>query len=136
MTIEYIELKKDNANVFWNTEKPTMYLDENMRIALPDSSYYNYKEITQSIEKHKRYSLTSLNKKNLFLEFMPFASRKLRDYLDNNNTTHSKVPLITDYLGNYYIYISHKNYGALLKVSNEEVTNEFLDIIDNIYEIS
>ncbi len=133
MTIEYIELKKDSTNLFWSNSKPTMFLDESLCISLPETSIYNYTELTTYIKKHNSYCLRSLNKKNLLLEFMPFASHKLRDYLDKSNTSTSQVPLITLYLGDYYIYISHNHVAALLKVSSEEVTNDFLDVIDNLY---
>ncbi len=135
MTIEYIELKENATNVFWNSTKPAMFLDDNLCVTVPDASIHHYSKLMDSIRKHNSYCLRSLNKKNLLLEFMPFASRKLRQYLDNDNTTQSQVPLITSYLGSCYIYISHNHSEALLKVSNEEVTNDFLDIIDNLYGI-
>ena len=136
MTIEYIELKEDHSNVFWDSVKPVMYLDDNMRITLTDDAFNNYDLLTQAIQKNNRYCLQSLNKENFTIEFMPFASRRLREYLNNNNTTNSQVPLITYYSGAYYVYISHKKISALLKVVNEEVTNEFLEVIDNLYEIT
>ncbi len=135
MTIEYIELKKDTTNIFWNNANPAMFLDDNLCVPLPMSSIYNYSELTENIKEHSHYCLRNLNKQNLLLEFMPFASRELRDYLNSNNTTNSQVPLITLYSDHYYIYISHNDSAALLKVSSEDVTNDFLKVIDNLYGI-
>ncbi len=135
MTIEYIELKENTPNIFWNSTKPAMFLDQNLCVEVPEDTTYHYSTLMASIKKHDSYCLRSLNKKNLLLEFMPFASRKLRTYLDKSNSTQSQVPLITSYLGSSYIYVSHNHSAALLKVSNEEVTNDFLDVIDNLYGI-
>jgi hypothetical protein len=135
MSIEYIELKEDQPNVFWEDSKPTLYVDQNLLVELPSDSIYHYAKINKQIKQHGRYCLRTLNKQNLVLEFMPFASRQLREYLNDNNDTKSQVPLITWYNNSYIIYISHNNQSALLKVTSEDVDNDFLDIIDKLYGI-
>lgn len=138
MSIEYIELKKDQPNLFWNNAKPKMFLDQDFRIALPDDSLYNYNKTNDHIKKHNQDSLRSFNKQNHVLKFIPFASRKLRDKLNNTNTNtkKSQVPLITQYGKDYIIYICHNDKSALLKISAEDVGNECLDIVDNLYDIN
>ncbi len=136
MSIEYIELKKDQPNLFWNNANPKMYLDEDFRIPLPDNSLYNYSKTNEQIKKHNKLSLKCFNKQNHVLKFMPFASRKLREKLDNTHTNNSQVPLITQYGKDYIIYICHNDKSALLKIPTEEVDNECLDVVDNLYDIN
>ncbi len=136
MTIEYIELKEGQSNPFWNDINPPMYLDDSLCKPLSPKLLSSYGKVVKEIQKHDRYSLLSLNKKNLVLEFVPFASRALRRHLDASSTADNRVPLITTTRGLYYVYIVHDGIHALLKISQEEVGNEFLDILDRLYNVT
>lgn len=136
MSIEYIELKKEQPNFLWNDDHPKMYLDEEFRVELSDDSLCNYNKTSEQINKHSKHYLRSFNKQNHVLNFMPFASRKLREKLDDTNTKRSQIPLITQYGKDYIIYISHDNKSALLKMPADDVGNECLAVLDSLYDIN